>query len=341
MCGGRAGQRAARFGVPLHQRFDLLCKREILVADAAGVMIGEPYLDPREGRENVRVVPRGLGEVADGVGDHQAGAPAAGLVGAADMAVAQAPARQLALEPLGHLAVRIGAVFRHQGILGAGNLARIARPKNPSPQDNRIRFRTGPIVYNIPSQDLAKAINAYVAASGVQVLYDASLTAGRPSAAVIGTLSPEIALQRLLGGSGLVARRTDFDAITIAALDKVAATSPDPRFLGALQAGILGALCRTDETRPGTYRMALQVWFDRENNIARSMLLGSTGDSRRDAAVTHALSDLALAVAPPAGMAQPVPLCRARPRREMSVPAGKAPPPADERGSSIRCRGQP
>ncbi|WP_157449867.1 STN domain-containing protein [Bradyrhizobium sp. ARR65] len=180
--------------------------------------------------------------------------------------------------------------------------------------EERTEAIRGSIVYDIPSQDLTKAVTAYAAQTGVQVLYEAALTAGRRSGAVKGTLSPDAALQLLLVGSGLIARRTDVDAITITAASPETAAAmlgqipPDQRFLGALQAGLRTALCRSDETRPGAYRIALQLWFDPNNKIERAVLLGSTGDSRRDAALTSVLHGMAIGTVPPAGMAQPVTL---------------------------------
>jgi hypothetical protein len=169
------------------------------------------------------------------------------------------------------------------------------------------------VVYDIPSQNLAEALSAYAAATGVQVLYETSLTLGRNSAAVGGRLTPEAALQALLADTGLVGRRTDVDAITIFPEDRNRAAGespvvPGPRFLGALQASILKALCNRAETRPGNYRMALQLWIAPYGTIRRAALLSSTGDPQRDAVLTEVLHDVAIGALPPAGMSQPVTL---------------------------------
>lgn len=169
------------------------------------------------------------------------------------------------------------------------------------------------VVYDIPSQGLAEALSAYAAATGVQVLYETSLTSGRNSAAVRGKLTPEAALQALLAGSGLMAYRTDVDAITIfpESQKPVAGVSPvvpDARFLSALQASILKALCNRAETRPGNYRMALQLWIAPYGTIRRAALLSSTGNAQRDAVLTEVLRDVTIGALPPAGMSQPVTL---------------------------------
>ncbi|MGO4712707.1 secretin and TonB N-terminal domain-containing protein [Bradyrhizobium sp. 2TAF24] len=166
-------------------------------------------------------------------------------------------------------------------------------------------------VYDIPAQDLARALNAYATASGLQVLYETALAAGRSSTAVKGRMTPDAALQLLLSGSGLVSRRTDVDAITLYAEKPPdaapAPARPDPRFLGVLQGAVLGALCGTEETRPGTYRAALQLWITPAGAITRAALLGSTGDVRRDAALQRLLPGTVVG-APPPGLGQPVTL---------------------------------
>jgi len=166
-------------------------------------------------------------------------------------------------------------------------------------------------VYDIPAQDLAPALNAYAAASGLQVLYETALAAGRHSVAVKGRMTPDTALQLLLSGSGLVSRRTDVDAITLYAEKPPdvapAPARPDPRFLGVLQGAVLGALCGTEETRPGAYRAALQLWITPAGAITRAALLSSTGDVRRDAALQRLLPGTVVG-APPPVLGQPVTL---------------------------------
>ena len=171
----------------------------------------------------------------------------------------------------------------------------------------------GSAVFDIPAQNLAEALKAYAAAAGVQVLYESALTVGRRSAAVKGTLTPDAALQALLAGSGLVSRRTDVDAFTIALApeEAVAVTAlaavPNPHFLGALQADILGALCRNAETRPGSYRTAIQLWLTPAGTIQRATLLSSTGDEHRDAAFVDVLREVRVKAVPPADViGQPI-----------------------------------
>ena len=169
------------------------------------------------------------------------------------------------------------------------------------------------VVFDIPSQPLATALSAYGAIAGVQVLYETDLAVDRRSAALKGSFTQEAALQALLAGTGLVGRRTDVDAITIAPESReqsgsAAHIAPDGRFLGALQAGILGALCGNTDTRPGGYRMALQLWITSAGILQRASLLGSTGNAHRDEALIARLQNVRIAVSPPAGMTQPITL---------------------------------
>lgn len=165
---------------------------------------------------------------------------------------------------------------------------------------------------DIPSQPLEAALDAYGAASRMQVLYETALTAGRRSSAVQGTFTPEAALRRLLSGTGLAFSFTGERAITLVpAASPPAGSSPPPAatyqpFLGRVQASVMKALCRRPETRPGASRLAFQFWIDQTGEVRAPRLLASTGEAARDAAVTAALGQVALGRSPPVGMPQPV-----------------------------------
>lgn len=69
--------------------------------------------------------------------------------------------------------------------------------------------------FDIPAQPLADALRSYMRQSGVQVAYPAALASGAQSRAVSGELDAQAALQQLLQGSGLVARRVGTDAVSL------------------------------------------------------------------------------------------------------------------------------
>ncbi len=57
--------------------------------------------------------------------------------------------------------------------------------------------------YSIPAQDLSGALRQFAEASKLQLIYDAKVTADKRSAGVVGNMTAEAALSRLLAGSGL------------------------------------------------------------------------------------------------------------------------------------------
>lgn len=143
-------------------------------------------------------------------------------------------------------------------------------------------------LFDIPGQDIDRALEAYTAVTGLQILYEPAVTRGRRSTAVNGTLTPEAALSVLLAGSGLDGRRSDIDAVVVVAAPPPPVDLVDSGFLGALQAGIMRGLCRDERTRPGAYRAAIQIWLTRDGAVRRIALLGPTGEARRDAALLRA-----------------------------------------------------
>lgn len=177
--------------------------------------------------------------------------------------------------------------------------------------------RPGPqaISFDIAAQPLEAALDAYGAASGVQVLYQTALTSGRRSANVQGLFTPKAALAVLLAGTGLAVRYTTEDSYTLVPQAAVAsprkvAAPPDMatygRFLGQAQARILEVLCRSAETRPGGYRITLKFWLDPSGAVLRSVLLDSTGSAQRDETILDALAHTRVGDAPPAQMPQPI-----------------------------------
>ena len=165
--------------------------------------------------------------------------------------------------------------------------------------------------FDIPAQELDQALSVFRTAAKVHIFYETALTAGRRSREVRGSFSPGRALQTLLGETGLLVRRTDVDAFAIlpgrAEPDRAQAPAshPDGRFVSALQNGVLDLLCRNSETRPGRYRVALELWIAPTGAIQRSMLMASTGDVALDTALLRALQGGSIHAAPPANVAQP------------------------------------
>lgn len=166
--------------------------------------------------------------------------------------------------------------------------------------------------YDIPAQALDRALSDYIGLSGAQVLYETAIAAGRRSNGVKGEFSPQAALATLLAGTGLVALRIDIDAFVIHpapanTVDPLAAGSgPDVRFLSALQAGVLKALCGDPRTRPGGYKVGLELWIASNGTIHHSTLFGSTGDAARDALLSDTLRGKTISIGPPSNLPQPI-----------------------------------
>jgi TonB-dependent siderophore receptor len=63
-----------------------------------------------------------------------------------------------------------------------------------------------PVNFSIPAQPLSSAINAFIRTTGWQISYSSQLARGKTSAAVVGTMPPSTALERLVAGTGLSVR---------------------------------------------------------------------------------------------------------------------------------------
>jgi len=166
--------------------------------------------------------------------------------------------------------------------------------------------------FDIPAQPLDQALDAFSAASGIQVFYENALTEGRRSTEVKGRFDSQTALRLLLFKSGLAARMIATNTISIA--KPQAAEVPDAAerqakraylsSYGLMQAGIMRALCANPATRPGDYRVALQYSLSPLGSVERLKLIRSSGNGKRDAAIIGVLQNIMLL--PPGEMPQPV-----------------------------------
>lgn len=183
------------------------------------------------------------------------------------------------------------------------------------------RGADGTSMFDIRPQSLGTALRAYGELTGQTVLVDDSLTAGRFSPGVRGTYGNAEALQRLLAGTGLVASYSADQAFTLKLATRADASDSTPdapvddtasggmdvvtqSYAGSIQRSVEAALCRFDETRPGAYRLALQVWIAPSGRIEQTRVL-SDADPARAAAVSDALQRVKLEP-PPAAMPQPL-----------------------------------
>lgn len=180
------------------------------------------------------------------------------------------------------------------------------------------------IAFDIPPQPLLAALRTYGEITGQAVLVDNTLAAGRNSPGVRGNYDKTEALRQLLAGTGLVASYSSDQAFTLKLAEpssytgKMVREQPESaglggieavieRYAGKIQKPIEDALCQSDDTRPGTYRLALQLWIAASGRVEQTKLLDAMQSPRRADEVRRVLNRLTLDP-PPSGMPQPITL---------------------------------
>jgi hypothetical protein len=193
-----------------------------------------------------------------------------------------------------------------------------------------------PITFEIPPQPLLTALRAYSELTGQAVLVDNTLAAGRQSPGVSGSFDKVEALNRLLAGTGLIASYSSDQAFTLKLAEpgesggtvvrersEVTAgggiEAVTQRYAGKIQRPIEVALCQSALTRPGTYRLALQIWIAPSGKVAQINVLTPMENGQRNDEVRQTLNKLLLDP-PPADMPQPITLLLL-PGRQISASA--------------------
>lgn len=169
----------------------------------------------------------------------------------------------------------------------------------------------------IPAQSLGDALEQFSRVTGIAVLMDGEY-AGLRVSGVQGDYRAREALAVLLRGTRLTARwYASAEAFAVGPGD--AGRRAEPRIAGSPAIGVLKyrsyagyiqgrlwkELCRHNRTRPGNYRLAVQLWIGSRGVVEKVALLSSTGDRIRDAAVIEAIMSLSLDRVP-AHLPQPV-----------------------------------
>jgi hypothetical protein len=188
------------------------------------------------------------------------------------------------------------------------------------------------LAFNIPSQPLTTALQAYGEATGVQVLYESSSANGQRSAPVEGNFTADAALKALLTGTDLKVRYIRPNAITLARPSLDSDLPPASPFVSAdlsleplrVQASadegdrsrrdyseivrndVESALRKNAKTRSGNYRFGADLWVDSSRIVRRTELFQSTGDRNRDAAVSATLQGLMISREAPTNAPSPV-----------------------------------
>lgn len=155
------------------------------------------------------------------------------------------------------------------------------------------------VEFDIAAQAVDGALDKFAAATGFQVFYQTALTAGHQSQSVKGMFDPAAALSLLLQGSGLTAQFIGHDTITIAQTEDIGPVLLSAKraalvYYGVIQAAVTAALCQSTNTRPGSYRVAIQYWIGPSGGVSRVRLIGSSGDGARDDAIVRAMQMVVL-----------------------------------------------
>jgi hypothetical protein len=190
-----------------------------------------------------------------------------------------------------------------------------------------------PLRFDIPSQPLASALQAYSTATGVQLLYESSVANGRFSTGVEGDMTRDAALRILLSETDLSIHYTRVNSATLAPLSAQSDNPPpavfakadlsletlrvrrpvegsDPSqlraYTGIIQSDIQQALRKDNKTRSGSYSAGVKLWIDGPRTVRKAELFRSSGDQERDDTISRLLDGLLISQAPPANTPQPV-----------------------------------
>ncbi|MBB4198903.1 hypothetical protein GGD83_002714 [Rhodoblastus sphagnicola] len=170
--------------------------------------------------------------------------------------------------------------------------------------------------FDIPAQSLAPALGAFSAASHLELYYESSLVEGHRSSAVSGSFSPDIALGRLLRGTGLSVESFVPGTATILparpaaqAQDLAALKSKTVEFssyFSRIQVSLRAAFCKSPALQADPSELIVRLWIASSGAIALAELRQPTGVEERDRAYVAAMRSLVVGQAPPPDMPQPV-----------------------------------
>lgn len=170
------------------------------------------------------------------------------------------------------------------------------------------------VAFDIPAQSLASALEAYGAATGIELFYDAALAAGKRSPGVRGSLSPARALEIILRDTGYIQQSTGLDMISIVrdpqeTVRGVASKRTFDRYgayFSNLETRVSRTLCRDDRAEIGSGEIVFRFWLSTAGAITRADIVASGGDPERDKAITRQIEGLDVGEPPPAGLPEPV-----------------------------------
>lgn len=171
--------------------------------------------------------------------------------------------------------------------------------------------------FDVAAQPLDQALAAFSVSTGLQMLYDSSLAAGRRSSPLSGVMEPREALALMLAGTGLAARFTSAGAVVIYAgstsavtLNPITATAapvvgrPGPNaearaYAEAVQRQTIEALRQDADLSDGAYALSVRMWVAQDGAARRVDMLSGSGEAQRDADFLALASTLRFPPPPP------------------------------------------
>jgi hypothetical protein len=167
----------------------------------------------------------------------------------------------------------------------------------------------GEVHFDIPSQPLAVALQAYGKATGLDIFYDGALSIGRRSTALNGTYKPLLGLTVLLRDTGYVMRETDIaNTISIVAAPSAVVGDKFERYqpyFAILQTRLSAALCG-DASGPGADEITLRFWLNSSGVISNAELLHSNGSEDWRRRIVAKMQGLWIGKSPPGGLPEPL-----------------------------------
>jgi vitamin B12 transporter len=138
------------------------------------------------------------------------------------------------------------------------------------------RANTSATQVDIPAQPLVTALRQFADQTGLQLAVETSITTGKTSAAVKGTLSSQDALEKLLKGTGLSYRFLDSRTVAVVGTEKTSSlnsNSGDMQQISGTRPNIQLAQINPGQSISGSSdasRSNAQVTTDRNGSVGRS-----------------------------------------------------------------------
>jgi hypothetical protein len=171
--------------------------------------------------------------------------------------------------------------------------------------------------FEVAAQPLDQALAAFSVSTGLQMLYDSSLAAGRRSSPVSGAMRSREALALMLAGTGLTARFTSAGAVVIYAgstsavtLNPITATAAPvigrsranaeaQAYAETVQRQTIEALRQDAQLSGDDYALSVRLWVADDGAAHRVEVLKGSGEPGRDADFLAFASRLRFPIPPP------------------------------------------